>query len=84
MTEAISPTTNWGLSPFLSFTFPNFLQGELDDWWLKFVGQYWPIPAVLLIAAAIALPLVSNRLLSKGQDERGLVAEPPTGGSDGA
>ncbi len=83
VTEAISPTTNWGLSPFLSFTLPNFLQGELDDWWLKFVGQYWPIPAVLLIAAAIALPLISNRLLSKGQNERGGVTEPPEGGLEG-
>jgi hypothetical protein len=71
VTEGISPTTNWGLSPFLTFTFPNFLQGELDDWWVKFVGQYWPIPAVLLIGAAMVIPVVSYRLLSKDERDRG-------------
>jgi hypothetical protein len=85
VTEGIAPTTNWGQSPFLSFTFPNFLHGELDDWWVKFVGQYWPIPAVLLIATAIALPLVSYRLLSKGEKDGGIGMEvpPPAGGPQG-
>ena len=86
VTEGISPTTNWGLSPFLSFTLPNFLHGELDDWWLKFVGQYWPIPAVLLIAAAIVFPLVSYRLLSKRETDGGVGTEvpPSTGAPQGA
>ena len=85
VTEGIAPTTNWGQSPFLSFTVPNFLHGELDDWWVKFVGQYWPIPAVLLIATAIALPLVSYRLLSKGEKDGGIGMEvpPPAGGPQG-
>jgi 4-amino-4-deoxy-L-arabinose transferase-like glycosyltransferase len=81
VTEGIAPTTNWGLSPLLSFTLPNFLQGELDDWWLKFVGSSWPIPAVLIIVAALALPLVANRLLSKSEKETGGVRElPPASG----
>ena len=86
VTEGIAPTTNWGLSPFLSFTLPNFLQGELDDWWLKYVGQYWPIPAVLLIAAAIVLPLVSYRLLPKSENGSGAAAGAPlvTGETRGA
>ena len=82
VTEGIAPTINWGLSPLLSFTLPNFLRGELDDWWVKFVGQYWPIPAVLLIATAVALPIVSNRLLSRDEKE-GDVAGPPQAGESG-
>ncbi len=86
VTEAIAPTTNWGLSPFVSFTLPNFLQGELNDWWLKFVGLYWPLPAVFLIAAAIALPLIANRLLSKSEEEAVVATElpPPSGETQGA
>ncbi len=82
VTEGIAPTINWGLSPLLSFTLPNFLRGELDDWWVKFVGQYWPIPAALLIATAVALPIVSNRLLSRDEKE-GDVAGPPQAGESG-
>ena len=63
VTEGIAPTTNWGLSPLLTFTLPSFLRGGLDDWWLKFVGGYWPLVAVLLIAWAIALPAVATALL---------------------
>lgn len=70
ITEGIAPTTNWGLSPLLTFTLPEFLRGGLDDWWLKFVGRYWPIPCALILGFTIALPLVANWIMSKAGERR--------------
>jgi 4-amino-4-deoxy-L-arabinose transferase-like glycosyltransferase len=69
ITSALAPTQNYGTFPFLSSTLPSFLSGGIDVWWLSFVHSYWPIPALLLIALALMLPLISNRLLS-GRDTR--------------
>ncbi|MDA4112435.1 MAG: glycosyltransferase family 39 protein [Thaumarchaeota archaeon] len=64
ITSALAPTQNYGTFPFLSSTLPSFLSGDIDVWWLSFVHTYWPIPAVLLIALTLMLPLISNHLLS--------------------
>jgi 4-amino-4-deoxy-L-arabinose transferase-like glycosyltransferase len=71
ITSALAPTQNYGTFPFLSSTLPGFLSGGIDVWWLSYVHSHWPIPAVLLIALAVTLPLISNRLLSR----RGTQAE---------
>jgi Dolichyl-phosphate-mannose-protein mannosyltransferase len=65
ITSALAPTQNYGMFPFLSSTLPSFLSGGIDVWWLSYVHSYWPIPAVLLIALAVVLPLISDRLLSR-------------------
>jgi hypothetical protein len=69
ITSALAPTDNYGLSPFLNWTFPSFLNGGIDVWWLSFVGQYWAIPALLVISLAVALPLMSDHFLSRGDEQ---------------
>jgi hypothetical protein len=77
ITSALAPTQNYGTFPFLSSTLPSFLSGGIDVWWLSYVHSYWPIPAVLLIALALVLPLISNRLLSGRDAQTGTPPEMP-------
>ena len=70
VTSALAPTDNWGMSPFLAWTLPSFLRGGIDAWWLSYVREYWPVPATLIIAVALALPLYSDLLLSGGEGRR--------------
>jgi hypothetical protein len=44
--------------PFLTHTLPLFLKGGGDTWWWKSVGSFWWVPSVLILGAALALPLV--------------------------
>ncbi|MGA2663529.1 MAG: glycosyltransferase family 39 protein [Nitrososphaerales archaeon] len=96
VTSVLAPTTSYGLSPFLDATLPSFLRGGIDVWWLSFVHGYWPLPAGLIIAAALAIPAVSDRALSgrsgwrrprvrrrtKREEEERQVAPPPETGAD--
>jgi len=51
--------------PFLTQVLPRFLSGPLDAWWWRPAGHVWWAPAVLIIAAALVMPLVARRLLRR-------------------
>jgi hypothetical protein len=48
--------------PFLTHVLPLFLKGQLDTWWWREAGSAWWAPAMLIIATALALPLVISRV----------------------
>jgi len=77
ITSALAPTDNYGLSPFLNWTLPSFLKGGIDVWWLSLVGQYWPIPALLVISLAVALPKMSDHFLSRRDEQTVSESKPP-------
>ncbi len=56
VTTAIPQVEALSHFPLLTQVLPLFLRGTLDTWWWKHAGTLWWAPAVLLIAAAIALP----------------------------
>jgi hypothetical protein len=70
--------------PFLTQVLPRFLSGGLDTWWWREAGSLWWAPAILIIASALALPLIADLLLPVGSavtavDEEGSsVRDDPT------
>ncbi len=62
VTTAIPPVEAVSHFPFLTHVLPLFLSGTLDTWWWRQAGPWWWAPALLIIGAALALPLVFARL----------------------
>jgi hypothetical protein len=62
VTTAIPPVEAVSRFPFLTHVLPLFLSGTLDTWWWRPAGHTWWAPAVLVIAAALVLPLLLPRL----------------------
>ncbi|MDA4136919.1 MAG: glycosyltransferase family 39 protein [Thaumarchaeota archaeon] len=65
LTEAVTPMFNYATSPFLSWTLPLFLRSGPDTWWLRYVGGGWEVPSVIIVAAAMSLPIVSDHFLAR-------------------
>jgi hypothetical protein len=67
--------------PFLTQVLPSFLKGRLDTWWWIEAGSAWWVPALVIIATALALPLVTWRFLPREGDasEAGSSADPGGG-----
>lgn len=66
LTSAISPATDFSLSPLLDWNIPLFLSGQLDVWWVRDVGAYWTVPSLFLIILAISVPVMVDVALSEG------------------
>ncbi|MGA2198309.1 MAG: glycosyltransferase family 39 protein [Nitrososphaerales archaeon] len=65
LTSALTPTFNSATWTFISWTLPLFLRGGGDTWWLRYVGGDWEVPSLILIAAAMAIPIVSSYILKR-------------------
>jgi hypothetical protein len=65
LTSSISPASSFNLSPFLYWNLPLFLNGNLDTWWIHYVGPYWAIPSAVVIGLAIAIPAVADLMLAR-------------------
>lgn len=61
LTSALAGSSGWLTSPFLDSTIPLFAQGTLDQWWMGFTGQFWPVAVGAVIAAALLLPDILGR-----------------------
>lgn len=68
LTQVVTPMYNFATSPFLAWTLPRFLSGNLDTWWLRYTGGDWAAPSAIIIGSALALPLVANHLLAAKRD----------------
>lgn len=68
LTSALAGNSGWLTSPFLDSTIPLFAQGTLDQWWRGFVGWLWPVAATTIIAAALLLPEILERISEHGLD----------------
>jgi hypothetical protein len=83
VTEAVTPSLSYSTSPFFAWTLPQFLKGSLDTWWLKYAGGDWELPSVLIIAAAMVIPIISNHFLADKDEVPGLQgAEKPESVAD--
>lgn len=65
LTSAISPSAAFNTSPFLDWNLPLFLSGQLDTWWVHDAGSYWEVPAVALIAIALLIPVLADKVLAR-------------------
>lgn len=57
VTTAIPQVAPISQFPFLTHVLPLFLKGGGDTWWWREAGSFWWAPSVLILAAALALPL---------------------------
>jgi hypothetical protein len=57
LVSAIPPETPSNVSPLTDTILPRLQVGNLNVWWINYVGGYWPEAAGALIAAAAAIPI---------------------------
>jgi hypothetical protein len=82
LTEAVTPTFSYGTSPFFAWTLPLLLRSGPDTWWMRYVGGEWVVPSVILISAALVVPIVSLRILGRREaalPEDAAVEQRPSG-----
>jgi hypothetical protein len=68
LTSALAGSTGWLTSPFLDSTIPLFAKGTLDQWWMGFIGPFWPVAAGVVIAVALLLPDILRSASKQGPD----------------
>jgi len=56
------PSNNWLTSPFLSYTVPSFVSGNLDIWWKSYAGNTWILVAAAILGVALLIPMVCSYL----------------------
>jgi hypothetical protein len=74
ITDAIVQVQAFSQSLFFDQVLPQFLNGTLETWWWRETGAYWWVPSILIIAAALVLPLVA---LKSGENDGAARADPP-------
>lgn len=87
VTQAVTPMYSDGTFPFLQWTFPLFLRDGLDTWWSRYLtGPSRLVPAHVIIAFAMVVPLVSFYALSYRHSTRdaGTTAKQDTPSTAGA
>ncbi len=60
LTTAIPQVEAVSHFPFLTHVLPLFLSGTLDTWWWRGAGQFWWVPALVILAVAVALPVATG------------------------
>jgi hypothetical protein len=57
LVSAIPPQTPSNVSPLTNTILPRLAVGNLNVWWIGYVGTYWPLATAAVISAAAAIPL---------------------------
>jgi hypothetical protein len=57
LVSAIPQQTPSNVSPLATTILPRLAVGNLNVWWIFYVGAYWPLAAGAIIAAALAIPI---------------------------
>lgn len=67
LTSAVTPMLRYGMSGFLSWTLPLFLRGGGDTWWMRYVSGDWEVPSVVILTAALVIPVIADHMLLRKQ-----------------
>jgi len=57
LVSAIPPQTPSNVSPLTNTIIPRLVVGNLNVWWIWYVGSYWPLATAALIATGAAIPI---------------------------
>jgi hypothetical protein len=50
--------TSYLYSPFLNYSLPKFLNGNLVTWWVDMASQFWPLPGLIIILSLLAFAAI--------------------------
>ena len=65
LVSAIPQQTPSNVSPLTTTIFPRLVIGNLNVWWIEYVGGYWPVATAAMVAAALAIPIVWYELMRR-------------------
>ena len=57
LVSAIPHQTPPNVSPLTTTILPRLAVGNLNVWWIDYVGGYWPVAAAVIIGVALAIPI---------------------------
>jgi len=65
LVSAIPEQTPSNVSPLETTILPRLAIGNLNVWWIGYVGEYWPVATAVMLAAALAIPIAWHELLRR-------------------